>query len=179
MGIFDRILLLLCILSFALLMLSTVLAAFMILPLEWLDGALVLLYGHWEAAAVAAVFFLASLRLLVAGVSRSEPKETMLCQTPTGQVRVALSAVRSLIERTAKQVRGVRQTKIRLETGRLGMNVYLRIAVLPDLSVPAISDELQGRVRAALQETLQAEINDVQVLVEEIAADGKTKHRVE
>ena len=127
MGILDRILLLLCIVTFALLMLSTVLAAFTIVPLEWLDDALALLYGHWEAAAVAAVFFLASVRLLFTGMTSGEPRETMLCQTENGQVRVAISAVRSLVERAARQIKGVKQTKIRLENSRQGMNIYLRI----------------------------------------------------
>ena len=179
MGILDRILLLLCIVTFALLMLSTVLAAFTIVPLEWLDDALALLYGHWEAAAVAAIFFLASVRLLFTGMTSGEPRDTMLCQTENGQVRVAISAVRSLVERTARQIKGVKQTKIRLENSRQGMNIYLRIVVLPDLIVPELTAELQQRVRSTLQETLLAEVHDIQVLVEEIAAEGKVRARVE
>ena len=83
------------------------------------------------------------------------------------------------MERAARQIKGVKQTKIRLENGRQGMNIYLRIVVLPDLIVPELTAELQQRVRATLQETLLAEVHDIQVLVEEIAAEGKVRARVE
>ena len=59
------------------------------------------------------------------------------------------------------------------------MNIYLRIVVLPDLIVPELTAELQQRVRSTLQETLLAEVHDIQVLVEEIAAEGKVRARVE
>ena len=74
MSIIDRIILSIYTVLLMVLSLISILLSVKILPQNYWQQGLSLIYGRWEAALIGGVFFLVSIRLLLAGVrSRRGP----------------------------------------------------------------------------------------------------------
>ncbi|SDF09984.1 alkaline shock response membrane anchor protein AmaP [Sporolituus thermophilus] len=178
MGIIDRIILTIYTFVLAFLSLGVVLLGLSLLPLEWVWTSVHYIYGQWEAALVAAVFLLVSVRLLLAGVRSRGERETIVHHGDMGDIHIALDAVKNLMEKTARHVRGVRGVKVRVSQSGKGLAVFIRAVISPESNVPDVSAQIQERVYAYAKNTVGVELADVKILVENIANDFK-KQRVE
>ncbi|MBP2667370.1 MAG: hypothetical protein H6Q76_2350, partial [Firmicutes bacterium] len=67
MSIIDRIILSIYTIVLMLLSLIAIMLSVKILPQDYWQQGLSLIYGRWEAALIGGVFFLVSIRLLLAG----------------------------------------------------------------------------------------------------------------
>ncbi|SHI42252.1 alkaline shock response membrane anchor protein AmaP [Propionispora hippei] len=181
MGIIDRVILSIYTLLLAFLSLGVILISLRLISLEWVQTSIAYLYGHWEAGLVAAVFFLVSVRLLLAGVrSRAERlKNTIVHHTDMGDVNISLDAVRNLVEKISRNTRGVRGVKVFVTHDEQGLKVMLRAVISPESNVPSVSAEVQRRVHEYIKNTVGVELSHIHILVENISNEFKTKHRVE
>lgn len=179
MGIIDRIILsiytfLLAFLSFAVILLSL-----RLIPLEWAGTSLAHVYGQWEAALVGAVFFLVSIRLLLAGLRSRKVKDTIVHHNDMGDVHISLDAVENLVEKVVRHMRGVRGIKVKVALAAQGITVRIKAVVSPESHVPTVAAEIQNRVHEYIKNTVGIDLADVQVMVENISNDFKAKQRVE
>jgi uncharacterized alkaline shock family protein YloU len=181
MGIFDRIILSIYTLLLAFLSLGVVLLSLRLISLEWVWTGISYINGQWEAGLVGAVFFLVSLRLLLAGLRSHRTKDAIVHHTEMGDVHISLDAIKNLVEKIARHTRGVRGVKVRVhQDGQgQGLKVYLKAVVSPENNVPSVSEELQKRVHEHIKNTVGVELVDVQILVENISNDFKSKQRVD
>ncbi|GMA99186.1 alkaline shock response membrane anchor protein AmaP [Pelosinus sp. IPA-1] len=179
MGIFDRIILSIYTLLLAILSIGVILLSLRLISLEWVWTSISLLSGQWEVGLVGAVFLLVSIRLLLASIRSHRIKETIVHHTNMGDVHISLDAIKNLVEKTARHTRGVRGVKVRVSHDGKGLKVSLKAVVSPENNVPSVSEELQKRVHAYIKNTVGVELVDVQILVENISNDFKSKQRVE
>jgi uncharacterized alkaline shock family protein YloU len=179
MGIFDRIILSIYTLLLAFLSLGVVLLSLRLISLEWVWTGISYISGQWEAGLVGMVFFLMSLRLLLAGIRSRRVKDAIVHHTDMGDVHISLDAVKNLVEKIARHTRGVRGVKVRVNHDEHGLKVYLKAVVSPENNVPSVSEELQKRVHEHIKNTVGVELVDVQILVENISNDFKSKQRVD
>ncbi|MPL84347.1 hypothetical protein SDC9_30312 [bioreactor metagenome] len=179
MGIFDRIILSIytCLLAF--LSVGVILLSLRLLSLDLVGTSLRYVYGQWEAGLVGAVFLLVSIRLLLAGVRTQRGKGTIVHHNDFGDVHITLDAVENLVEKTARHIRGVRSTKIKVERNGQQLLVTIKAVVSPESNVPVVSKEIQQRVHEHIKNTVGIELSDVRILVENISNDFKVKQRVE
>ena len=178
MGIIDRIILSVYTFVLAFLSLGVVLLGLSLLPLEWVWTSVIYIYGQWEAALIAAVFLMVSVRLLLAGLRSRGERETIVHHSDMGDIHISLDAVKNLVEKTARHVRGVRGVKVRVSHTGQGLAVFIRTVISPESNVPDVSAQIQERVYAYAKNTVGVELADVKILVENIANDFK-KQRVE
>ncbi len=179
MGIFDRIILSIYTLLLAFLSLGVVLLSLRLISLEWVWTGISYIHGQWEAGLVGMVFFLMSLRLLLAGIRSRRAKDAIVHHTDMGDVHISLDAVKNLVEKIARHTRGVRGVKVRVNHDEQGLKVYLKAVVSPENNVPSVSEELQKRVHEHIKNTVGVALVDVQILVENISNDFKSKQRVD
>lgn len=179
MGIFDRIILSIYTLLLAFLSLGVVLLSLRLISLELVWTGISYVNGRWEAGLVGAVFFLVSLRLLLAGIRSHRAKDAIVHHTDMGDVHISLDAIKNLVEKTSRHTRGVRGVKVRVEHDGHGLKVYLKAVVSPENNVPSVSEELQKKVHEHIKTTVGVELVDVQILVENISNDFKSKQRVD
>ncbi len=181
MGIIDRIILSIYTLLLAILAFGVILLSLRLISLDLVWTTLTLIYGQWEAGLVGSIFFLVSIRLLLAGLrsrARGE-KDTIIHHTDMGDVHISLEAVKNLVEKTARHTRGVRGVKVSVNHDAQGLKIYLKSVVSPESNVPTVSEEIQKRVHEYIKNTVGVEPADVRILVENISNDFKTKQRVE
>lgn len=179
MGIIDRIILSIYTFLLAFLSIVVMLLSWRLIPLEWAGTSLAYVYGQWEASLVGAIFFLVSVRLLLAGLRSRKIKDTIVHHNDMGDVHISLAAVENLIEKVARHMRGVRGIKVKVVLDGPGILVKINAVVSPESHVPTVAGDIQNRVHEYIKNTVGIELADVQVVVENISNDFKTKQRVE
>jgi uncharacterized alkaline shock family protein YloU len=181
MGIIDRIILLIYTVLLIIISVGVILISLRLIPLELVWTTLSSTYGQWEAALMAGVFLLVSLRLLLASVrvNASKNKDAVVHHNDMGDVQITLDAIKNLVEKTTRHTRGVRDVKVYVRQSAEGLKVQLRIVASPESNVPAVSAEIQQHVHEYIKNTVGIELTDIHILVENISNDFKPKQRVE
>jgi uncharacterized alkaline shock family protein YloU len=179
MGIIDRIILTIYTLLLAFLSLGVMLLALQLVPLSLVWTSISHIYGQWEVSLVGAVFFLVSIRLLLAGLRSRRGENMMVHHTEMGDVQIALQAVENLVEKTARHIRGVRGVKVSVVQYDQGLKVAIKAVISPESHVPEVTAEMQTKVHEYIKNTVGVELFDVKILVESISNDFKVKQRVE
>lgn len=181
MGLFDRVILTIYTFFLAFLSLTAIAVGLRLISLTDIWTSVEYVYGRWEMALVAAVFFLVSVRLLLAGVRSQRHKAAIIHHSDLGDIQIALDAIENLMEKTARHTRGVRGVKARVIREEQGLRVIIRATISPESSVPEVSEQIQRRVKEYAHNTVGVELTNVQVMVDAISNEfsGKVKHRVE
>jgi len=122
-----------------------------------------------------ALYILAGLRLVWLGLL-PEKKQAVVSEGSLGQVRIALSAIESLVEKVVLDQRGVKEARASVGKAPHGLGIRIKTVVAPDVSIPHLSDALQSHVRDRVLDVTGIEVHDIRVMVENISAQ---KLRVE
>ena len=155
------------------LMITVSIAPERIQPQRWLEEALATGTGRWWVGFVGAVFFGVSMRLIYVAIKRSGGGQPVIHETGLGMVAISLDAVENLIRKTARGVKGVRDIKAVVTHGKDGLSVLLTGTISPEVSIPAVSEEIQGAVRQYVKRVVGVELTDVRLQVENIANDTR------
>lgn len=129
------------------------------------------------AGVIAVVFLLVALRFLL-GSLRLAPageKQAVIKAADLGLVSISMPALENLVIRAARQVKGVREIRPRLDYGPGGLAIRLNLTVNPDRNLPEMAAELQERVREYIVSTAGLEVPEVQVRINGIFQEGQRR----
>ena len=175
MGIISRLLLLLYVLA--------VMAALVVsagVCLHFISTQVWQTYLNWiistkETIIVIAVMFLASLCLLMMTLSSkkgvtSVKGDVELQKGTFNEVKVAIPAIVSVVERAALSVQGVRQVEAKVKNmgGEKPVNVQISIVLGQNYSAPEISALVKTEIQNAIQTALQISDVPIDVKVTEV-----------
>ena len=143
-----------------------------------------------ETLGGAAVMFLISLKLLLAVFKRT-PKEKysskgeyVIDAGPKGEVRVALEAIRSLADRMAREVHGVRDARVKIKAknkaeGEASLSMDMDLTVGREADVSQVAATLTERLQSHLARTMGLTDVPINVVVSEVSdLQPEKKHRV-
>lgn len=130
------------------------------------------------ALAVALITLILTVILWMMTFQRRREEQTIIHQTPFGEIRIAVSAVENLALKSARRIKGVKDAYVRVRADSTGLDVFIEITVLPDLSIPQISEEIRVKVDEYIFETVGIRVNSVKVLVTKVSNET-SKTRVE
>lgn len=179
MSIIDRIILSIYTILLTVLSLLSILLSVKILPQQYWQQGLSLIYGRWEAALIGGIFFLVSIRLLLAGLRSRRGPNKIVHQTEMGVVEISIGAVEDLIAKTARHTRGVRDAKVNIKQLGDEVKVDMRIVVGPEYNIPKVAAEIQTRTQEYLKNTVGLTMAEVRILVNDISNEFKSKTRVD
>ena len=179
MSIIDRIILSIYTILLTVLSLLSILLSVKILPQQYWQQGLSLIYGRWEAALIGGIFFLVSIRLLLAGLRSRRGPNKIVHQTEMGVVEITIGAVEDLIAKTARHTRGVRDAKVNIKQLGDEVKVDMRIVVGPEYNIPKVAAEIQTRTQEYLKNTVGLTMAEVRILVNDISNEFKSKTRVD
>lgn len=177
-GIIDRVVLSIYTLSLAIisgLMILAAIAPEWLKPEIWVSEALSSGRGQFIIGAIGTAFFAVSVRLIVFAVARRDGGQPVIYESANGEVRISLDAVESLVKKTARSVKGVREMKAIITHGKDGLHAALTGTVSPDVSIPEVSEEIQSTVRQYVKRVVGVEMAEVRIDIENIAADGRSR----
>lgn len=116
-----------------------------------------------------AVLILAGARLFWASLGKKQEKYVALEDNNLGNVRIAIAAIQSLVEKVVSRITGVSELKSRITQAPQGVNIHLNVIVTSDVGFPQLSGEIQRLVTEQVTETTGITVNSVRVLVENVA----------
>ena len=163
-------------------------AALSFLPEQvWLEQIRFAL-GRQETAAAAVLVLLISLKLLAAVFRRQgEPAgskgEYVISSSPQGEVRVALDAIRNLVDQLARETHGVRDAKVKV-AARKGKNsdtlsLQLRLVIGREADVTKMTEELTRAIQQRLKQIMALSDVPVNIVVSDVTDGAPVKrHRV-
>ncbi len=122
-----------------------------------------------------AVYTMISLIVLWLGLKRDR-KHAIVREASLGNIRIALSAIETLVEKVSMEQKGVKEAKAVVVSIPQGVGIRVRVTVTPDINVPQLSELLQQEVLEKVKEVTGMEVKDIRVSVENISAN---KPRVE
>lgn len=128
---------------------------------------------------VSLIFFTLSVMFLLSGVKSNKDKRAVSKHTNIGEIRISLNSIENIAFNTSKKVNGIRDSKISVAKLEDGVNIEIRIVIMPDLSIPAISEDVQERVKKSVEETSGVIVKQVKVIVDSIFSGTIYKARVE
>lgn len=128
---------------------------------------------------VEAIFFVLSLLFLFSGFRNDKDKKSVSKHTNIGEIKISLNSIENIALTTAKRSSGVRDTKAYVSKVGEGVSISIKTVVLPDINIPALSEDLQQKVKKSVEDSSGISVNDVAVIVENIAAPAALKARVE
>lgn len=189
MGVINRLLLLL--LSLAMLALSVAVfgaAAGLMPEAIWLNE-LNYVAARKETLVMALIAFFISLRLVFAvfrrdkGEDIAEHGEYIIAGDANGEVRVALEAIRNLVEHLVLETRGVRDVRVKtiVKRGKERDELALKLGLIIGREVEAdkLAQELTTRIQSQLVHTMALANVPVNIVITNISdAPPVRKHRV-
>lgn len=188
MGIINRFFLFVTALFLALLSLGVLAVCLQVMPEHYWLNELRFVLGRQETLAVFAAAFFLSLHLVLLSFSRQPSKsvshgELVMVESSAGQVGVALEAVRGLVEKLIRDVRGVRDAKVKVKALPQGegapLAVSLALIIGQETNVAEVSAAVASLVSGRLQKILGFSQVPVEVQIADITnAAPDRKHRV-
>jgi uncharacterized alkaline shock family protein YloU len=176
MHIADRIILTLYTLMMVAVSLTAMLFYLGFFPFDLLVHYITALHGRWETIVSAAVLFLVSVRLLIAGIGGGGGSRDLTVHIgDEGVVKISIVAVRKFIEGSAAQVRGVHNIKAKISVKGDNLQVKLTAGVLPEANIPEISKLMQDKIKDSVKETIGREVSGIQILFNTISYEAKPK----
>lgn len=121
------------------------------------------------------IFFALSIVFLFSGV-RSEREKKSICKSSNiGEIRISLNSLENIALSASRKISGVKETKAYVSKLGEDVSIYIRTVVLPDTHIPTLSEELQIKVKKAVEETSGINVTDVKVSVENIYTGYKSR----
>ncbi|AGL02018.1 alkaline shock response membrane anchor protein AmaP [Desulfoscipio gibsoniae] len=122
------------------------------------------------------VYIIMGLRLLWRGLKPERKRQAVVHEGGLGQVRVSLTAIESLAEKVTAAVPGIKEVKAKVESSPRGIALHLKLITVPDINIPAVSEDIQCEVKDSIKNVVGIAVSEVRVAVESFKA---SKPRVE
>ncbi|MEN8908294.1 MAG: alkaline shock response membrane anchor protein AmaP [Clostridiales bacterium] len=117
---------------------------------------------------IAFIFFCINLSFLLSGLRTNKEKRAIAKHTNIGQIKISLNSIESIVLLTAKKINSVRDSKVRVGIKNEGVVIDIKTVVLPEIDIPLLAEELQSKVKKAVEESTGIMVYDIEVIVENI-----------
>ncbi|NLH95838.1 MAG: alkaline shock response membrane anchor protein AmaP, partial [Clostridiaceae bacterium] len=125
------------------------------------------------------VFFALSIMFLLSGVRSNKDKKAVGKQTEIGEILISLNSIENIAINASRKTNGVRDSKTMVRKTDNGVEIESRLVVMPEMSIPAITEEVQQRVKKSVEDTAGVRVESVKVIVDNIYSGITYKPRVE
>lgn len=136
------------------------------------------LYSRNESIAmfiISFIFFSLSLTFLMSGFKSSKDKKGVSKHTNIGEIKISLDTLESIALGTSRKLNGVRETKASLIKHEDSVAVIIRAVVMSDINIPLLSEDIQVKVKKAIEDSSGIKVSDVKVIVENIYTGYKAR----
>ncbi|NLK00510.1 MAG: alkaline shock response membrane anchor protein AmaP [Clostridia bacterium] len=136
---------------------------------------------RWTTGIIALLVLVLSVFTLVksfgsrdAAGEKREPTDIFVKESKMGQVSISADALENVITKAARQVEGVREVTSEIKNTPQGAAIFIKALVIPSVSIPLISEELQNAVKERVREFAGIEAIEIRVFVENIAQEVRS-----
>lgn len=166
-----------------LLLLTAILVFAAFIPTGYISTDLVetIVYGlqnGWIVSVIALILVVVNLVFMAALFRGNKVQKFGVVKlTSAGEINISNETIRSLVLKTAGQIKGVRDIKVMIRPGRDNIGIHIKVLILPDINIPQTVKEMQETVKAYVETVAEVPVGEVKVAVMDVASG--TKLRVE
>ncbi len=117
---------------------------------------------------ISVVLVLFSLMLFIMSIRTGKPKRSVGRRTSIGEIRISLNAVLSISLTTVRRMPGVKEVRATVDQKNDNVTVNIRLVVFPDINIPALSEDIQVKVKKAVEDSTGILVDEVRVSVDNI-----------
>lgn len=121
------------------------------------------------------VFFIISLVFLLSGFKSNKDKKSVSKHTNIGEIKISLNSIESIAHAASRKLNGVRETKAYVQKLGDEVSIVIKVVVLPEINIPLLSEDIQAKVKKAVEESSGVRVADVNVLVDNIYTGYKAR----
>ncbi|MCX7843263.1 MAG: alkaline shock response membrane anchor protein AmaP [Clostridia bacterium] len=179
MNIFFRVLLaiyafILTILSFLIMVIAFKPSIFSWLS-DYMQAILKTRNGPLITFIIAFIFFALSITFLLSGVRSSKDKKAVTKHTNIGEILISLDTLENIALAASRKLNGVRDSKAAIYKQEDGVAVTVKVVVLPEINIPLLSEDIQVKVKKALEDSSGIKVYDVRVMVDNIYSGYRSR----
>lgn len=143
-------------------------------PLDYTALALASTQNRLIIGVVAVIAIAGVIFMLVVGLRRErEPEAVIVDDGSLGQIVITIQAVKIIIMKAVRQVKGIKEVKPIVKNGSEGMQISLHVMINPEQSVPEMSREIQTVVSQHLKDIGGLDIPNIKVIVDDLGTTSK------
>ena len=121
------------------------------------------------------IFFALSMMFLFSGVRSEREKKFISKVNNVGEIRISLNTIENIALAASRKLSGIKETKAYVNRYGENVSIYIKAVVLAEIHIPTLSEELQNKVKKAVEETSGINVTDVKVSVENIYTGYKSR----
>ncbi len=121
------------------------------------------------------IFLALSIVFLLSGVKSEKEKKFISKANNVGEIRISLNTIENIALAASRKLSGVKESKAYVSRMGEDVSIYIKSVVLSDIHIPTLSEELQNKVKKAVEETSGIHVTDVKVSVENIYTGYKSR----
>lgn len=125
--------------------------------------------------AIALMFFGISITFLLSGFKSNRGKKAVSKLTNIGEIMISMGTLENIALGSSKRLSGVKETKANLVRTEEGVSVTIRAVVLPDVNIPALSEDIQVKVKKSIEESTGVMVKEVKVYVDNIYSGSRSR----
>ncbi len=123
---------------------------------------------------VSSIFFCLSLTFLLSGFKPEGDKKAITKYNKNGDIRITLNSIENIALATSRKLNGIRDSKAFVSKVGEGVSITVKAIVLPDINIPLLSEDMQQKVKSAVEDCTGVQVDSVRVLVESIFTGYKS-----
>ncbi len=141
-----------------------------LVPIASIRTGLEMFYGNNIFVVLGILFFIVSLIVFAGSFSRGKLDRFASQGGYHGEIRISFSAIESMVLRVIRGHREINEIKTKIATGQDGLNIMLKITVIPETIIPEMIEKLQKTIKEHIEEMTGITVPVVKVLVDRVTA---------
>ena len=121
------------------------------------------------------IFLVLSVMFLFSGFKSNKDKKAVSKYTNIGEIKISLNSIESIALNSSRKLAGVRETKAYVTKLSDSVSIVIKTVILTDINIPALSEDIQIKVKTSVEETTGIKVNDVSVIVDNIHTGFKAR----
>ncbi len=117
---------------------------------------------------IASIFFCLSLTFLLSGFKPEGDKKAIVKYNKNGDIRITLNSIENIALATSRKLNGIRDSKAYVYKSGEGVVITVKAIVLPEVNVPTLSEDMQFKVKSAVEDCTGVRVDSVRVIIESI-----------
>ncbi|HEX3027981.1 MAG TPA: alkaline shock response membrane anchor protein AmaP [Clostridia bacterium] len=124
---------------------------------------------------IAVVFLSVSIGFLFSGLRSNKDKKAVSKYTNIGEIKISINSIENIALTASRRLSGIRDSKAFVTRFEDGVSITIRAIVLSDINIPALSEDIQVKVKNLVEDTAGIKVVDVKVMVENIYTGYKSR----
>lgn len=122
------------------------------------------------------IFFSMSLTFLLSGFKSGKDKKAIRKQTNIGLIKISHMALETIALNSVRKFGAVREAKAYVFNANIdSVSIVVKAVVMSEVNIPALSEDMQVKIKRSIEESAGVTVNDVKVIIENIYSTYKAR----